>query len=193
MNRNSVPTDYKFRKALQALAGTSITSGSSTNLNSALCAPGSGKASTGQPDHIAQIPIGIKYGYINRINLNSDSEYKYEVIFPDTNTSVWAKRYGRSGETNTPAGKVINGLLFPSERVNVGAAIEWQSFSWVIVVEEEATINTTPGTKTITLGDSTILLSKDSIKLECGESNITITNNEINITASSVKINGEGT
>ena len=190
MNGNSVPTNYKLKKAFEALAGTSVASGSTTNLNSTMCAPGSGNATTGQPDHIADIPIGIKYGYIKRINLNADSEYKYELFFPSTNTTVWAKKYGKSGETNTPAGKIVNGFLYPKDQVDIGAAIEFQSFSWVIVVEKELDLNLIPGTKTFSIGDSTILLSEDSITLKRGNSNITITDDEIDISSSSVIING---
>lgn len=190
MNYKTAPTDYEFKKALQALTETSIPQGSSTNLNSTMCSPGSGSASSGKPQHISEIPLGVKFGYINRIDLNANTEYKYEVIFPDTRTKAWARKYGKNGETNTPDGQIKNGILYPTNKINVGAQIEYQSFSWVIIVEEEPPLNLTPGTKTFTIGNSKITFFKDSLKLECGNSNITITNDEINISSSSVKING---
>lgn len=187
------PTLYDTKKAVQAISGTSIAQGNSQNSQSTMSAPGSGTASTGKPQHISQIPIGIRYGTISRVKINSNDDFRYEVIFPSTGTKVWARKLGNGAISSIYDGKVVNGILYPSETVTVGAVVDNQAFTWTIISEEEPSITADPGTVTIVKGDSSFSLQDDNIKITNGNSSILIKSDSIVIDSPSVTINGEST
>jgi hypothetical protein len=184
-------SDKDFVKALKKLVGTSIPQGSTQNTTSTMSAQGSGRYTTNQPSEISQIPIGNRYGFIRRIDLNPSNDFKYEVIFPATQTKVWARKVGSLG-IKIPKGKIMGNYYYFDEQIPVTLSIDYQSFTWSIISEPDNTdFELIPDSVIIPYDDSIIVLHSDYVEIKKGNSKITITDDSISIDSKSVKINGE--
>ncbi|MFZ3130696.1 MAG: hypothetical protein WA125_06230 [Desulfosporosinus sp.] len=131
-NRQFQRTHYETKKAIQSVAETSIAQGNTTNTQSTMSAPGSGTPTTGKPQNISEIPIGIRIGFIERVDYGIGSPYRYLVKFPNTKTEVWARRVGELPSVASSGSGIV--IIDP---VWVGVSIEYMSFKWAIVGETE--------------------------------------------------------
>ena len=131
-NRPFQRTHCSIKKAIQSAAETSIPQGNENNTSSTMSAPGSGTPITGKPQKISEIPIGIRYGFIERIDFEKGDVYRYLVKFPDSRTEVWARRVGELPSINLNGSGVV--IIDP---VWVGLSIEYMSFKWAIIGEIE--------------------------------------------------------
>ena len=170
-----VRTHYHTKKTTHRLADVTIPQGTSSNINSTTSAPGSGTATTGKAEHIKDIPIGVRYGYIDKIDYSKANSYIYHVMFPDTKTDVWARKIGNSSLKSLPKTKSGKDLIALEDVIWVGVSIEYNSLTWVIIGEAESDEIPESGTIRVGYKDSYIEISEDGI----------------NIVSPKVKINGE--
>ncbi|MDP3013385.1 MAG: hypothetical protein Q8M92_04030 [Candidatus Subteraquimicrobiales bacterium] len=183
-------THHKAKKSIQGVTEVSIPQGSPNNITSTMSAPGSGTATTGKAAHIKEIPIGIRYGYIDKIDYSRSDAYIYHVVFPDTNSNVWARKMGDSAIKSIPEISSGENVTVLKDKFWVGLTIEYNSLTWVIVGEMESTYAPESGTWNIVKDDAKISIHKDSIKLGYDNDYIEIKNGYINIVSSNVKVNG---
>jgi len=183
-------TTYQTKKGIQNISGTTIPQGNPNNVNSTTSAPGSGTATTGQPKHISEIPIGVRSAELQKIDLVKGDPYKYYIYFRATNTGVWAKKTGTNAINDWPDGYVSNGVYYLTEKYLVSAHIELNSLTWAIIGEDEEINEIVPGTKSIKKEDAKIEVHSDYITIGYSDSYIRITESEINLITPSFKVNG---
>ena len=131
-NRPFQRTHYEAKKAVQSISETSIPQGNTNNIQSTMSAPGSGTPTTGKPKNISEIPIGVRYGYVERIDFAKGDPYRYLVKFPEMRTETWARRVGELPSIPSSGSGTI--IIDP---VWVGVSIEYMSFKWAIIGEIE--------------------------------------------------------
>lgn len=184
-------THYHTKKAVQRITDVTIPQGTPTNTESTKSAPGSGTSTTKQPIHLKDIPVGIRYGYIDKIDYSRSDAYKYHVVFPDTKTDTWAKKIGQKNIKSINETTLGKNLIVLEEKIDVALSVEYNSLTWVIIGEIESDNVPESGTFNIIQGDKFVTLSNDYIKIGVEDSYIEIKDNEINIISNKVKINGE--
>lgn len=184
-------THYKAKKAVEREAGTSIPQGSPTNVDSTMSAPGSGTPTTGQPAHLKDIPIGLRYGYIDKIDYSRPDAYIYHVIFEDKKTEIWARKIGDFSIKSIPEYTTNQKITTLNEVVWVGLVVEYGRLTWGIIGELESDYAPESGTWNLIRGNTKLIIHEDSIKIGYNNSYIEIEENEINITSPTVKINGK--
>lgn len=183
-------THYKAKKIIQRASDVTIPQGSTSNVASTTSAPGSGKA-TGKPTHLNEIPIGLRYGYVDKIDYSRSDAYIYHVVFPDTNTNVWARRVGDFSIKSTPETATGEGVTILKEKLWVALSVEYNSLTWGIVGEIESSYIPESGTWNIVRDNAKIKVHSDYIKIGYDNTYIEISDGQINIVSPNVKVNGQ--
>lgn len=152
--------------ALQKLTG--ITKNESTDI-------GQANEIAATPDTNIDVPVGIRDAILKRINPNATDGFTHEILFSETNTTVWAK-LSSTGVISTPKGEWKNGIFYVSEAKTVHASIIKDTLKWQIVGEEINLDekNIVSGTRVINQGDTKITVSDDSTKVTKGETELLI-------------------
>lgn len=184
-NQSKFITDYKVKNSLKILSGTKTSSGKVSDQTA-----GSDQEKEKTSDSTRKVN-GARKAYIKRIKVSSGNEYSYEVMFPDSDTSVWAKKVGTEIESY-PKGTVKNGYLYPAQKIEVVAQQESSSTRWTIsgVVDK---ITPIPGTTVITKEDSSIILDESNVVLENNSGTIKVADEEVLLKneASTIEVTGE--
>ena len=125
-------------------------------------------AVTKTPDNILEVPIGIRDGILKSINPNALDEFYYEVYFEGFNTSVYAKLTFGLGFNYTPEGEWEGDIFRVTEEVKVKIQAIKDSLKWIIVGVGDQ-LDVTPGTSSVTRGDSQVAVDKDKATVSQGD------------------------
>jgi len=128
------------------------------------------------PEDVLDTSIGVREGILKSINPKASNGFYYEVYFPGSNTSVYARLTYGLGFGYTPNGKWEGDIYRDTEKVVVKLQAIKDTLQWIIVgVEEEPVI--VPGASTITRENSQVITHPDHVIIK-NEDTVAKVNNE---------------
>lgn len=134
----------------------------------------------------------IDYGYrkaiIKKVSISKINEYGWFVEYIDNGKTEWVKN--EADECKTPLGRIQNGILFPSEDMEVKILKKYGEDTHVIVGYTTLHDEFAPGTRVISMGDGIVALSGNLIYIKLNGSELKITDKKIEINAEEVFVNG---
>lgn len=132
------------------------------------------------PDLVIDSPIGTRDAILKRINPNATDGFTHEILFPETNTTTWA-RVSSSGIISTPKGSWVNGYFVISETKVVHASIIKDTLQWEIKGEEaeinEKTISS--NSTVIKKGDTVFEVNEEKARVTIGDTLFVINSNGV--------------
>jgi hypothetical protein len=119
------------------------------------------------PERKLDAPIGIKTGFVKKIDPTTKDDFHYEVYFPETNTSVYARLSSILGVFATPKGHFEEAIFIVEEEVEVTLSVIKDTDKWEIINVKNP-LKVEPGATVIERDNSTIITKQNTIYLSSG-------------------------
>ncbi len=108
------------------------------------------------------IPAGVRKGFLKTINPSMPNGFIYEVYFPETKTTTYARLSAPLGVGWAPTGKFRNGIFYPEkEDCEVSLQMIRDSSKWEITGAADYDVEISPGATTVKRGEVVFEIRQD--------------------------------